>query len=131
MTEPEKITANPDQATDTLDRLLRYAVQKGGVKSNQIEPAETPWRAVVERFAQMQAAPRAANPETVPALVYADFKPGSTRHDANVLAMGQYVVGEALAIAITDTWLGTEFSGGERHRRRIDAISRIESDGQT
>jgi ribose 5-phosphate isomerase B len=52
-------------------------------------------------------------------------------NDANVLAMGQYVVGEALAIAITDTWLGTEFSGGERHRRRIDAISRIESDGQT
>lgn len=52
-------------------------------------------------------------------------------NDANVLAMGQYVVGEALAIAIADTWLETAFSGGERHRRRIEAIARIETDQET
>lgn len=92
MTEPEKITANPDQGTDTLDRLLRYAVQKGGVKSNQIEAAETPWRSVVERFRQMQAAPRATNPEAVSALIYADFKEGATRHDTNVIAMTALVL---------------------------------------
>lgn len=49
-------------------------------------------------------------------------------NDSNVLAMGQYVVGEALAIAIADTWLETAFSGGERHRRRVEKIARIESD---
>ena len=92
MNAPEKIAPNPEAETDTLDRLLSYAVQKGGVKSNQIESSETRWGALVERFAQMQAAPRAANPETVPALIYADFKPGSTRHDANVLAMTALVL---------------------------------------
>ncbi len=47
-------------------------------------------------------------------------------NDSNVLAMGQYVVGEPLAIAIVDTWLGTAFSGGERHLRRIQAIRDME-----
>jgi hypothetical protein len=92
MTEQEKITLNPDGRADTLDRVLRYAVQKGGVKSNQIEPAETRWGALVERFAQMQAGPRAADPEAVPALIYAEFKEGATRHDANVIAMTALVL---------------------------------------
>lgn len=92
MTEQEKITLNPDGRTDTLDRVLRYAVQKGGVKSNQIEPADTRWGALVERFAQMQAGPRAADPEAVPALIYAEFKEGATRHDANVIAMTALVL---------------------------------------
>jgi hypothetical protein len=67
-------------------------VQKGGVKSNQIEPAETRWGALMERFAQMQAGPRAADPEAVPALIYAEFKEGATRHDANVIAMTALVL---------------------------------------
>lgn len=92
MTEQEKITPNPDGRTDTLDRVMRYAVQKGGVKSNQIEVAETPWGSVVERFRQMQAGPRAADPETLPALIYAEFKEGATRHDANVIAMTALVL---------------------------------------
>ncbi|MBU0750850.1 MAG: DUF3987 domain-containing protein [Gammaproteobacteria bacterium] len=92
MTEQEKITPNPDGRTDTLDRVMRYAVQKGGVKSNQIEPAETRWGSLVERFTQMQAGPRAANPEAVPALIYAEFKEGATRHDANVIAMTALVL---------------------------------------
>lgn len=92
MTEQEKITPNPDQRTDTLDRLLRYAVQKGGVKSNQIEVAKTPWISIVDRFSNMQAGPRAADPETLPALIYADFKEGATRNDANVIAMTALVL---------------------------------------
>ncbi len=92
MTEQEKNTTNPDERTDTLDRVLRYAVQKGGVKSNQIEVAETSWRSVVERFRQMQAGPRAADPEALPALIYADFKEGATRNDANVIAMTALVL---------------------------------------
>ena len=47
-------------------------------------------------------------------------------NNTNMLALGQFVTGEALAFAIADTWLETPFSGGERHQRRIDGISAIE-----
>jgi ribose 5-phosphate isomerase B len=43
-------------------------------------------------------------------------------NDANVLAMGAGIVGPNLALEIVDTFLETEFSGEERHQRRIDAI---------
>jgi len=48
-------------------------------------------------------------------------------NDTNVLALGAFIVGEKLAYAIVDTWLGTEFSGEERHQRRIDEITKIEN----
>jgi len=43
-------------------------------------------------------------------------------NDANVLAMGAALVGEMMANEIVDTFLGTAFSGDERHQRRIDLI---------
>ena len=43
-------------------------------------------------------------------------------NDANVLAMGAGIVGENLAMGIVDTFLATEFSGEERHQRRINLI---------
>ena len=43
-------------------------------------------------------------------------------NDANVLALGARVVGEGLALKITDTFLDTPFSQGERHIRRISMI---------
>jgi len=43
-------------------------------------------------------------------------------NDANVLAMGAGIVGNNLALEITDTFLATDFSGAERHRRRVDLI---------
>lgn len=43
-------------------------------------------------------------------------------NDANVLALGGRVVGAGLALKIVDTFLDTEFSGEERHIRRIDMI---------
>ncbi|HHU91465.1 MAG TPA: ribose 5-phosphate isomerase B [Clostridiaceae bacterium] len=48
-------------------------------------------------------------------------------NDTNVLALGAFIVGEKLAYAIVDTWLGTEFSKEERHQRRIDGITEIEN----
>ena len=47
-------------------------------------------------------------------------------NDTNVMALGAGVVGENLALEIADTWLGTEFSGDERHQRRIDKLRALE-----
>ena len=48
------------------------------------------------------------------------------RHnDANILAMGERVLGPGLALKIVDTFLNTPFEGG-RHARRVDLISKIE-----
>ena len=48
------------------------------------------------------------------------------RHtDANVLAMGEKVVGVGYALKIVETFLTTEFEGG-RHQRRVDKITAIE-----
>ncbi|MCR5488419.1 MAG: ribose 5-phosphate isomerase B [Lachnospiraceae bacterium] len=43
-------------------------------------------------------------------------------NDANVLALGANIVGPGLAIEILDVFLDTEFSGGERHVRRVKGI---------
>ena len=45
-------------------------------------------------------------------------------NDSNFLAMGQRIIGEEVALDIVRTWLQTEFSGEERHRRRLDKIAR-------
>jgi ribose 5-phosphate isomerase B len=47
-------------------------------------------------------------------------------NNTNVLALGAYIVGKQLALAIVDTWLSTPFSGVDRHQRRNDAITEIE-----
>ena len=54
------------------------------------------------------------------------FSAEATRqhNDANILAMGGRVVGPGLAVKIVDTFLHTEFSGDERHKRRIGKIRR-------
>ena len=47
-------------------------------------------------------------------------------NDTNVMAIGAGVVGQMLALEIADTWLGTAFSGEERHQRRIDKVMALE-----
>ena len=47
-------------------------------------------------------------------------------NDTNMMAIGAGVVGENLALEIADTWLTTEFSGDERHQRRIDKLMALE-----
>ncbi len=46
-------------------------------------------------------------------------------NDANVLAIGERVVGPGLARKIVKTWLTTEFAG-ERHLRRVKKIHALE-----
>lgn len=47
-------------------------------------------------------------------------------NDANVLAMGGALIGPDMAIDIVDTFLDTDFSGLEKHERRISEISDME-----
>ena len=47
-------------------------------------------------------------------------------NDANILTMGERVIGPGLACMIVSTWLKTEFAGG-RHGRRVDKISQLEA----
>lgn len=46
-------------------------------------------------------------------------------NNANILAMGERVIGPGLARMIVSTWLNTAFAGG-RHGRRVDKISKME-----
>ena len=47
-------------------------------------------------------------------------------NDTNVMALGAGIVGKNLALEIVDVWLGTPFSGDERHQRRINKMMAIE-----
>jgi ribose 5-phosphate isomerase B len=46
-------------------------------------------------------------------------------NDANVLCMGERVIGPGLACDIADIFLATEFEGG-RHKTRVDLIMALE-----
>ena len=50
-----------------------------------------------------------------------------SHNDANMLALGGRVVGVELARMIVRVWLETEFSGDERHKRRIAQIMSLEA----
>lgn len=45
-------------------------------------------------------------------------------NDANILTMGERVIGPGLARDIVRVWLGAEFAGG-RHARRVEKIDAI------
>ena len=46
-------------------------------------------------------------------------------NDANVICLGERVLGPGLAVCIMDAWLDTEFAGG-RHARRVNKTMMIE-----
>ena len=48
-------------------------------------------------------------------------KASRAHNDANILCLGQRVIGDCLAIEIVDAWLNAEFEGG-RHQNRIGMI---------
>lgn len=48
-------------------------------------------------------------------------------NDANVLVLGQRMTSPEEALEIVDTWLRSNFSGEERHARRIRKVSEMES----
>ena len=55
------------------------------------------------------------------------FSAHATRehNNANILALGERVVGKGLALDIVDTFINAKFEG-DRHQKRIDKITEIE-----
>lgn len=49
-------------------------------------------------------------------------------NDANVLAFGERVIGPGLMLEIVNAFIDTEFSGEERHVRRVDKIKKLEDE---
>jgi len=49
-----------------------------------------------------------------------------SHNDANILALGARVIDKDLAIRIIDIFLNTEFSGTERHLRRVNQLKEID-----
>ena len=60
------------------------------------------------------------------ALCYNEYAARMSRahNDANILCLGERVIGPGLALAVLDAWLETSFEGG-RHQRRLDIFDRI------
>ena len=52
-------------------------------------------------------------------------KASREHNDANVLCLGERVIGAGVALEIVDIWIKTEFSGG-RHQKRLDKIIAME-----
>jgi len=67
-------------------------------------------------------------PRVRAALCHDNFTARMSRlhNDANVLVMGERVIGRGVAMDIVRAWLETEFEGS-RHQRRLDKISEIEA----
>lgn len=51
---------------------------------------------------------------------------GVERNDVNVLILGARVVGAALAEDLVRSYLAAQFTGEERHRRRLEKVRRLE-----
>ena len=47
-------------------------------------------------------------------------------NDANMLSLGERVLGRGLALEIVEAWINTEFEG-DRHSKRVDMIKEIEA----
>lgn len=50
--------------------------------------------------------------------------------DMNVLCMGGRIIGRELAKEIVTAFLNAQFSGLERHRRRMEKVLKIEAEGR-
>ena len=62
------------------------------------------------------------------ALCYNTFSARMSKehNNSNILCLGERVIGSGSALDIVKIWLETEFSGEERHKRRLELITDIE-----
>jgi len=54
---------------------------------------------------------------------------GVEHDDMNVLCLGSRIIGESLAYELVTAFLNAQFSGEERHARRLDKVNAIEAAG--
>ncbi|PIU20231.1 MAG: ribose 5-phosphate isomerase B [Elusimicrobia bacterium CG08_land_8_20_14_0_20_59_10] len=52
---------------------------------------------------------------------------GVEHDDINVLCLGARIIGQSLAFEIASAFPEAEFSGEERHKRRVEKINRLEA----
>lgn len=52
-------------------------------------------------------------------------KMSKAHNNANMLSLGERVLGKGLALEIVEAWINTEFEG-DRHQRRVDLLGDIE-----
>ena len=52
-------------------------------------------------------------------------KMSKAHNNANMLSLGERVLGRGLALEIVDAWINTDFEG-DRHSRRVNMITNIE-----
>lgn len=64
------------------------------------------------------------------ALAHDTFSAKATRehNDANVLALGERIIGPGLAQDIVKLFLETPFSGADRHQKRVDKVEALEKE---
>jgi len=63
------------------------------------------------------------------ALCHDTFSARASRehNDANILTLGERVIGRGLALEVVEVWLGGRFAGG-RHQKRLDKIAALEKE---
>jgi len=55
---------------------------------------------------------------------------GVEHDDMNVLCLGARIVGSALAVELVHAFVAAQFTGEERHRRRLAKIAKLEQTGK-
>ncbi|TEU17641.1 MAG: ribose 5-phosphate isomerase B [Anaerolineales bacterium] len=53
---------------------------------------------------------------------------GVEHDNMNVLCLGAWIIGVALALELVQAFIGATFSGEERHRRRVAKVAEMEKD---
>ncbi|HEY9756084.1 MAG TPA: ribose 5-phosphate isomerase B [Oculatellaceae cyanobacterium] len=53
---------------------------------------------------------------------------GKEDDDTNVLCLGARIIGVQLALEVVKTWIEAQFSGAERHVRRLHKVQKIEQE---
>jgi ribose 5-phosphate isomerase B len=72
------------------------------------------------------AANKVAGVRAAPAQSADEVRMTRDHNDANILALGAKYVDERAALILLRVFLETEFSGGDRHLRRISKIAQLE-----
>jgi ribose 5-phosphate isomerase B len=114
-------THDPEQASDYPDftRLACEAVRRGDAQ-----------RAVVVCGSGVGASVAANKFPGIRAGLCHDHysaHQGVEHDDMNVLCLGARIIGPEVAREIVHAFLQAEFSGAERHRRRLDKVRQIEA----